>query len=551
MENKRLKLPVGIQTFEEIRTEGYIYIDKTRHLVNLIDTGKIYFLARPRRFGKSLTVSTFDALFSGKKEIFKGLYAEEFLNRSEFQPSPVIRLDMSQISTGKGIEVFDSALKQMTIEMAERMDVDVPVHQPAGEILRNVIVKTARKENKKVVVLVDEYDKPYTDFVNDTVMAEKMRNALRDYYIQFKSNDEYIRFTFITGISKFAKFGVFSTLNTPKDISLSPKYAELCGYTEEEIIRYFPDYLEDTAHEMQISTQELLERMRYYYNGFTFDGKAETRMYNPFSTLSFFADMDFVNYWIETGQPKFIADYMKHRNLTVEQFRCFPVSKGFAQSPGDVDTTPPEGFLYQSGYLTLRPGDSDALSLDYPNTEVLNAMSELVTQNLLQYGDESYSHCRTDLLVGLINNNTEKVIGAFNRLLASIPYDDYTAAARQNISTNDYAMKPQEWLYRASILSFLQGCGVVVAAEMHSNKGRPDLVIAHRGSVWVIEIKVAHEGESATEKAEEAFRQISEQHYAAPYPGAICLGLGIDDTVRQITHSVVRGKQANVQQAKY
>ena len=536
MESNRLKLPIGIQTFETIRTEGYLYVDKTKHLINMIDTGQIYFLARPRRFGKSLTLSTFDALFSGKKELFKGLYAEEYVNRPHYQSYPVIRLDMSDITTNKGIEVFESALSQMTIEIAEKMGVDVPIHQPSGEILRNLIANTARKEQKKVVILVDEYDKPYTDFVNDPIMAEKVRDVLRNYYIRIKSNDQHIRFTFITGISKFAKFGVFSTLNTPLDISMTPKYADICGYTEEEVIHYFPDYLVETANEMEITATELIERMRHYYNGFSFDSGAKAKLYNPFSTLLFFENKEFFNYWIDSGKPKLIADYLKNRYLTVEQFRNLPISKDFAKSPGDMDTTTPEGFLYQSGYLTLRPGKIYDLSLDYPNTEVLNSMSALATQNMLTYKDESFNQCQTDLLNGLINKNKEKVIGAFNRLLASIPYEDFTAAAKQSISTHDYEMKPQEWLYRASIFAFLHGCGVVVAAEMHTNKGRPDLVISYRGNVWVIEIKVAFKGESADQKAKEASRQIIDKNYAAPYPNSVCLGLGIDDTLRQITH---------------
>jgi hypothetical protein len=537
MESKKLKLPIGIQTFETIRTEGYVYVDKTKYLVDLIDTGKIYFLARPRRFGKSLTLSTFEALFSGKRELFKGLYAEEFMNRPDFKPSPVIRLDMSKVTTNRGIEVFESALKQLCIEVAEKMGVEVPVQQPSGEVLRNLMVKTAEKERQKVVVLIDEYDKPYTDFVNDHEMAEKVRDVLRSYYVQIKANDEYIRFTFITGISKFAKFGVFSTLNTPLDISMMPKYAELCGYTEEEIIRYFPDYLDETASYMHISVDELIEKMRDYYNGFSFDREVRARLYNPYSTLSFFHEKYFLNYWIDTGKPKFIADYLKYRNLTVEQFRNFPVSIGFAQSPGDVDTAPPQGFLYQSGYLTLRPGITDDLSLDYPNTEVLNSMSALVAENMLQYGDESFGQCRNELLTGLIHIDKDKVIGAFNRLLASIPYDDYTAAAKQNILNNNYEMKPQEWLYRSTMLSFLRGCGVVVAAEMHTNKGRPDLVVSYRGNVWVMEIKVAYQGEDAEQKAQEAHRQIIDKNYATPYQQAMCLGLCIDDEARQIDAS--------------
>jgi hypothetical protein len=237
MENKKLKLPIGLQSFEDIRTRGFIYVDKTKQLVDLIDKGDIYFLARPRRFGKSLTVSTFKALFSGKKELFKGLAAEEFVNRPDYQAYPVIHLDMSMVTTDSGIDNIRESIKRLTFELAERLDVEVSNDLPAGDMLRSIIIKTAKKYNQNVVILLDEYDKPYTDFVNDPEMADSVRNILSSYYIQIKANSEYIRFTFITGISKFARFGVFSTLNTPLAISLMPEYAEICGYTEEEIIR--------------------------------------------------------------------------------------------------------------------------------------------------------------------------------------------------------------------------------------------------------------------------------------------------------------------------
>jgi hypothetical protein len=318
---------------------------------------------------------------------------------------------------------------------------------------------------------------------------------------------------------------------------MSPEYTEICGYTEEEIISYFPDYIKEMADEIHLDPEELILKMRAYYNGFTFDRTAKIRLYNPFSTLLFFRDRHFGNYWIDSGGSKLIADYMKERYLTVEQFRNFPVSSTFIANPGNMDTTPPEGFLYQSGYLTLREGDSDDFSLDYPNTEVRNAMSELVTQNMLQYRNESYGQCRSGLLSGLKTKNADHVIAAFNRLLAAIPYDDYSGAARQSISNYDYEMSMQECHYRTAIFTFLQGCGIVVAAEMHTNRGRADLVVSHRGNLWVIELKVAYDGESAETKAEEAYRQIIDRQYAAPYPGAVCLGLAIDDTLRQITAS--------------
>ena len=536
MENKRLKLPAGIQTFECIRTEGYLYVDKTKYFVDLINSGKIYFLSRPRRFGKSLTISTFDALFSGKKELFKGLYAEEFLNRPEFVPSPVIRLDMSKVITNRGTDELENSIVKQVRDIAGFLDVTLSDSNSSGILLDDLIIRTSRKYHKKVVVLLDEYDKPYTDFVNDTDMAEKVRDILRSFYVQIKANDEYIRFTFITGISKFAKFGVFSTLNTPIDISLTPKYAEICGYTEDEITEYFPDYLEETANYMKITTDELIKKIRKYYNGFSFDSNAEARLYNPYSTLSFFTEKVFFNYWIDSGRSKVIADYMKNRHLTVEQFRSYPISIDFARSPGDVDTTPPEGFLYQTGYLTLRQGTSRDLSLDYPNTEVLNSMSSLISQNILYDNNDNFTYCSNDLLKGLMTLNCDKVISSFNRLLASIPYDDFTAAARQNISDNDYDFKPQEWLYRSTILAFLRGCGVVVFAEMHTNLGRADLVVSHKGKTWIIEIKVAYKGENPAKKAKEALRQIIDKNYAAPYPDAFCVGMAIDDTVRAITN---------------
>jgi len=527
------KLPVGIQTFEKIREEGYIYVDKTRYLVDLIENGQVYFLARPRRFGKSLTISTLDAMFSGKKELFKGLYAENYMNRQDYMPNPVIRLDMSKVSTDKGLDVLEKTLVLLTMEAAHKLGVEINVNTTSGMILNLLISQVYKKYNAKVAILIDEYDKPYTDFINDIDTANCVREILRNYYIQVKANDEYIRFVFLTGISKFAKFGVFSTLNTPLDISMMEKYSALCGYTEEELLHYFSAHIENTADKFGIAKDELVERMKNYYDGFSFDAK--TRLYNPYSTLSFFETQEFYNFWIDTGKPKVIAEYMKDRNLTVEQFRNFPISKDFAKNPGEMDSARPEGYLYQGGYLTLREGTIDDFSLDYPNTEVLNSMSALISQNILDDKNEDYTRCRADLLGAIIEGNIEKIITVLNRLLAGLPYDDFANAAQQNISDNHYNFSVQEWLYRSTILAFLRGCGVVTVAEMHTNLGRADIVISHKGHIYILELKVAYQGEKPTAKADEALRQIIKKNYAMPYPSAKCIGMAIDDSKRQIT----------------
>jgi hypothetical protein len=223
MDTQQKKLPEGIQTFEKIINDGYLYVDKTRMLVNLVEQGNVYFLARPRRFGKSLTLSTLEAMFQGRKELFKGLYAEEWLNRPDFKPSPVIRLSMNKVTTKQGLDNIIVSLNHHILEIAELLEVEISDSSVPGVLFKELIINTFKKYNEKVVVLIDEYDKPYIDYIDDLVEAEKVRNILANFYVQVKANDEYTRFVLLTGISKFAKLGVFSKLNNLTDISLDRK----------------------------------------------------------------------------------------------------------------------------------------------------------------------------------------------------------------------------------------------------------------------------------------------------------------------------------------
>jgi len=531
----KLKLPIGIQTFKKLRENNCVYVDKTKYLVDLIENVDVCFFARPRRFGKSLTISTFEALFSGEKELFKGLAAEEFLYRHDFKPHPVISLNMSDITTNKGLDAIEESICTLTNKVARNLKIKLSNTKFPGDLFSELITSTAEKYNQKAVILIDEYDMPYTEFVNDPDMAEKVRDLLRNFYSRIKSNDKDIRFVFITGISKFTKMGVFSSLNNLVDISPDEQYGEMCGYTEAEIIKYLPEYLDETANEFGITVDELVEKMREYYNGFCFDFGGKHRLYNPFSTLCFFQKKKFLDFWFESGTPAVIAKYLKTKKITVEQFRNVSVSKDLIYNSVEIEKAVPENFLFQTGYLSLRPGTVNDFSLDYPNAEVLNSMSKLATQNILHDNNEDYTYCRNDLLNALITMDYDMVVNVFNRLLASIPYDDFSAAANQNVYINSYKFPPREWLYRSTILAFLRGCGVVVIAEMHTNSGRADLVLAHKGKTWVIEIKVAYKGESPAKKADEALRQIIDRNYAKPYRDAFCMGFAIKDSIRQIT----------------
>jgi hypothetical protein len=256
--------------------------------------------------------------------------------------------------------------------------------------------------------------------------------------------------------------------------------------------------------------------------------------------LRFFGDKSFFNYWIDGGTSNMLATYIKNNNFTVEQFRNLQVSRNFVMSPGEMDVAKPEAFLYQGGFLTLREGLIDEYSLDYPNKEVLDTMSRLTSDNMLRSRGEDGNSLQTNILIALASKNIELLVDTLNRLLAAVPYDDFSNARKQDdkimqsIYVNGYSFSVQEWLYRSTIFAFLRGCGVVVQAEMHTNKGRADLVIQHRGNTYIIEIKVAHKGENTTEKAEKAYMQIFEKNYNAPFPNAVCVGIAIDDEQRKI-----------------
>ena len=265
-------------------------------------------------------------------------------------------------------------------------------------------------------------------------------------------------------------------------------------------------------------------------------------MYNPYSTLRFFQHKRFSNYWIESGTSSLFVNYLKSNKLSVEQFRNFSVTEKFFDNSIEIENAKPESFLYQTGYLSLRKNANGKLVLDYPNNEVLDSLSELVSEYIMADQPDDLTYCRNDFLIGLERIMYDLVISVFNRLLASIPFDDFASAGRQSVLFNEYRFSVQEWLYRSNIISFLRGCGVVVVAEMHTNLGRADLVVNYMGKTWVIELKVAFAGENPASKAEKAYKQMIDKNYAKPFPGAVCIAMAIDDTKRQITHYVVEAK---------
>jgi hypothetical protein len=435
---------------------------------------------------------------------------------------------MSRITTSEGLDGLKKSMLNLVNSVAERLGVELRAGQSYSDAFENLMERTFDKYGNRVALIIDEYDSPYLSFFNEPDMASEVRKTLQDFYKQIKASEQYLRFIFITGITKTAKMGIFSTLNNITDISLDKKYGKICGLTKGEIERYFTPYLEEVAKKMEIKFEDLMTKIKNYYDGFCFDG--EHYLYNPYSFLLFLGQKRFLNYWISTGTSKFLADYLKDRNLTVEQFRGMPVTEDFILNPpAEIEVAPPESFLYQSGYLSLRQGTEEDYSLDYPNTEVLNSMSRLLTQNILSIKNESDLNYSRFLHKALYDKNIELLIDTFNRLLASIPHNDFDSAARQDIKYKGYKMTAQEWLCRSCLLAFLRGCGVVVSGEVQSNRGRADLIIQNKGNYFVIEIKML------PSTAKQALQQIIDNNYAKPYPNATLLGLAIDEEKRQIT----------------
>ena len=505
-------LPIGIQSFESLRQRAYLYVDKTARLQKLITEGERYFLSRPRRFGKSLTLSTLDAMFSGKAELFEGLAAEAWVTEQARHPSPVLRIDMSTMDV-RDVARFE---KNLVAELTERsrkhgiMLTRSDSDEPGGAF--KGMIEGLYDRSGPVIVLIDEYDKPILDKIGDLEAAEAMRGALRSFYTVLKGCDEYLRFVMLTGISRFSKTGVFSAMNNLVDISMDEGYGDVVGYTQAELEDNFSGWLDVTAGKLSVARDELLKRMKDYYDGFCFDGKI--RLYNPFSTLSFFFAGEFKNYWYHSGSPRFILAYMRSHGIDdpeAYRHRCVPAD--FADSQ-EIERARPESFLYQAGYLTIEEKcENQILTLDYPNEEVRSALTRLYLDQV--YRIDGYLTLGAKLWEALSRGRLDEVILLYNTALSGIPYQDFRT---QN-----------ESLYRSLFLMLLRGAGVVAHGEVPTNRGRSDVLVLFPSRAVVLEFKLAQGAGEIAGLREEGKKQIEEKGYAKPY----------DEEGRAVTSAVI------------
>ncbi len=503
------KLSLGIQDFKEIRDNDYIYIDKSELFYNLITTLKYCFLSRPRRFGKSLLVSTLGELFSGNKELFQGLW---IYDKIDWQKYPVIRIDFSQIPY-KQIPLADGINLELR-KFAQTYDIILDSIDNKYNF-RILIEEISKKQNSQVVILIDEYDKPIIDYLGkDLDLAEENRDTLKNFYSIIKPMDSYLKFVLLTGVSKFSKVSIFSDLNNLSDLSQDDKFAYLLGYTETEIEANYGDYLDLIQDKLQLSRFELMQAIKTWYNGYSWNGT--DFVYNPFSLLNFLHYQAFRNFWFDSGTPTFLVDYIKQNLIDPEELNQSMVTDTFF-SKFDLNNLDITSLLFQTGYLTIREQDINGISyLDYPNKEVRISFYK----HLLEVYNYSKLGKNDTLIVKIMNSlkqkDVESAIQHFKSLFASIPYEIF--------------LKDYEAYYHSILFIALNLVGVYLKAEVQTNKGRIDAVIETDKYIYLLEFKIG--------KAETALQQIKDMKYYEKFQSSgkeiILLGVGFNKEDRNI-----------------
>ena len=487
-------LPIGLQNIQEIITDGYIYVDKTQFALELIQTGKHYFLSRPRRFGKSLFVSTLAEIFKGNKALFEGCHIAE--SNYDWKPYPVLYLDFANMAN-QTPEELKVDLRDALNTTGEEEDIEV-VKPSLQSQLKALIKALASKE--RVVVLIDEYDKPLIDNLHNLEVAEGNRRLLQDFFGALKSLDEYIKFTFITGISKFSKVSLFSGANHLNDISMSAQYAAMMGYTQEELTEYFGQHIQAIAEKRNqkgqpTSEEDILAEIKDWYNGYRFS-EEEIYIYNPFSTLKYLAEKKPDSYWFATGTPFFLTEQIKKYSKDLIPLSGTQAKDDELTGSGNIEKINLKALMFQSGYLTIESYNKQTryYQLGFANKEVREAFIHSLIEHFVKLNEKFSAQMRTLLEEDNLPVFFEKI----KRRFAKFPYQTFS--------------KAQEHTYHGLLFSILNSIDLEVSAEVTNNSGRLDLLIQMPKTTYVIELKL-------NRTPEEGLHQIISKGYDKPYLG--------------------------------
>ncbi len=486
--------PIGIQNFEKIRTEDFLYVDKTAEIYKLAKEGRYYFLSRPRRFGKSLLVSTMEAYFSGRKELFSGLAIEKL--EAEWKQHPVLHLDLSGVSY-----TDESVLERVLSDKLAKWETlygAVNTSDILGLRFKEVIEAAYNKTGNQVAILIDEYDKPIIDNLGNEPTLSHLRSTLQGFYSVMKSMDARIRFGFLTGVTKIGKMSVFSGLNNLNDISMIPDYVDICGVSETELHEYFDESISELSSANEMSKEECYVKLKSMYDGYHFC-EDSIGIYNPFSLLNTFQNKKFREYWFETGTPGFLVEVMRKTSFDVTTLENQTVDSTL-MSNADAIFENPVPYLFQSGYLTIT-GYNDMFrlyQLGFPNQEVKNGFLNCL---LKYYVPMSPDMSGTTLIYQLWHSITEGNPKSFMQILSSL---------FANTSYQIQGETEKDFQYAMYIISAL--LGEYVQVERTTSNGRIDLIIQTKEFIYIFELKVNAD-------ADVALRQIDEKGYARPFEG--------------------------------
>lgn len=486
------KLPIGIQTFEDIRKDGYLYVDKTAFVYQMVHTGKPYFLSRPRRFGKSLLVSTLEAYFQGRKDLFEGLAIEQL--EKEWIEYPVLHLDLNA-------EKYDSA-SRLDSMLARHLNLWEDIwgreerEKTASDRFSGIIRRAYEQTGRQVVVLIDEYDKPLLQSLLDEKLLDEFRRILKAFYGVLKSSDRYLRFVFLTGVTKFSQVSVFSDLNQLQDISSWPDYSSLCGITKEELVHTFHPEIQRLGSANGMDFDTTLNKMTSLYDGYHFYPHCEG-VFNPFSVLNACKAKILDNFWFQTGTPTYLVDLLRQSDydlrLLIDGVEV--TASAFFEYRAEVRNPLP--MIYQSGYLTIKDYDKDVLlyTLGFPNDEVRYGFLNFLIPYYTQVSDDETGFHIAKFMRELCASDIDAFMERLKIFFAGIPYDLSDRTERH---------------YQAVFYIVFTLMGQFVETEVRSARGRADAVVRTRDCIYVFEFKL-------NGSAREALKQIDEKGYLIPY----------------------------------
>ena len=484
-------LPIGIQDFESLRKDGYLYVDKTALIYKLVTTGRYYFLSRPRRFGKSLLLSTLHAYFEGKRELFEGLAISAMEQKWEAYPILHLDLNAQKYETPEALEqILDNALTQWEELYGTRES-----ERSLSLRFLGIIQRAYEKTGKRVVILIDEYDKPMLQAIGNEALQEAYRNTLKAFYGALKSGDPYIKFAMLTGVTKFGKVSVFSDLNNLNDISMDWQYSSICGITDEELDNQLHGYTEQLAARNRMTVEAAREKLRRLYDGYHFIEESEG-VYNPFSLLNTFGKMRFGSYWFETGTPTYLVQLLQLHNYNLERMANEYVTEDILNCV-DVASTNPIPVIYQSGYLTIKGYEPEFRNyrLGFPNEEVEDGFFRFLLPYYASVNKTETAFHIQKFVEEMRTGQPEAFLNRLKCFFADTPYE---------------LVRDRENHYQNVLFILCKLLGVYVRAEYRTSQGRIDIVLQTKDYTYIIECKL--DG-----TAEQALQQISDKAYALPF----------------------------------